>query len=96
MIRCTFWTGVPGLALTNQEAWASYELWLANDLAIFAEEPPALAAPWRTLSSRASSSPKPWMDAYLPAFAITGVLQLVTFDRAFRQFPGLDVVVLGA
>jgi predicted nucleic acid-binding protein len=35
------------------------------------------------------------MDAYLAAFARTAGYRLVTTDVAFRQFPGLDVQVLG-
>jgi predicted nucleic acid-binding protein len=34
------------------------------------------------------------MDAYLAAFALAGGYRLVTTDRGFRQFNGLDVVVL--
>ena len=84
--------GVP--PLTNREAWASFEFWLANDLVTFEDEPRGLEATWRSLSSRASRSPKLWMDAYLASFAIAGGFQLVTFDAAFRQFDGLDVRVL--
>ncbi len=35
------------------------------------------------------------MDAYLAAFAVVGGYTLVTTDLAFRQFPGVQVVVLG-
>jgi predicted nucleic acid-binding protein len=31
------------------------------------------------------------MDAYLAAFAFTGGYRLVSIDRAFKQFPGVDV-----
>jgi predicted nucleic acid-binding protein len=34
------------------------------------------------------------MDAYLAAFAITAGLRLVTTDTAFRQFAGLDHLIL--
>jgi predicted nucleic acid-binding protein len=34
------------------------------------------------------------MDAYLTAFAITAGLRLVTTDIAFRQFAGLDYLML--
>jgi predicted nucleic acid-binding protein len=33
-------------------------------------------------------------DAYLAAFAITASRRLVTLDRGFRQFRGLDVDLL--
>jgi predicted nucleic acid-binding protein len=35
------------------------------------------------------------MDAYLAAFALAGGHQMVTNDTAFRQFSGLDLVLLG-
>ena len=44
---------------------------------------------------RDTASPKLWMDAYLAAFALTGGYRMVTTDTAFRQFQGLDVLVLG-
>lgn len=82
--------------LTNRESWDAYELWAARDNVSFAEEPPNLEVEWRALSSRPTSSPKLWMDSYLAAFAIAGGYQLVTLDAGFRQFAGLDLVVLSA
>jgi predicted nucleic acid-binding protein len=35
------------------------------------------------------------MDAYLAAFAVRAGCRMVTTDTAFRQFQGLDVLVLG-
>lgn len=35
-------------------------------------------------------------DAYLGAFALSAGLRLVTFDRDFARFPGLDRLELGA
>jgi predicted nucleic acid-binding protein len=34
------------------------------------------------------------MDAYLAAFALVGGYQLVTSDKAFKQFKELDLLVL--
>jgi len=58
-------------------------------------EPPGLEGQWTSFALRASASPKLWMDAYLAAFARAGGYRMVTTDVAFRQFPGLDVLVLG-
>lgn len=33
-------------------------------------------------------------DAYLAAFAHSGGMRLVTFDKDFRRFPGLDLLLL--
>jgi toxin-antitoxin system PIN domain toxin len=81
--------------LTNAEAWTTYDLWLDTDRVSFAEEPPGLVERWRTLSTRSSSSPRLWMDAYLAAFALAAGIQMVTLDAGFRQFHGLDLLVLG-
>jgi predicted nucleic acid-binding protein len=35
------------------------------------------------------------MDAYLAAFALASQYRMVTTDAAFRQFRGLDLLVLG-
>lgn len=40
------------------------------------------------------ASPKVVMDAYLAAFAVAGGYRLVTLDRAFVQFKGLEQDVL--
>lgn len=83
-------------APSNQQAWATYEQWSSEGRVSFVEEPPGLDAQWQILSARPTSSPKLWMDSYLAAFAIAGGYQLVTLDAGFRQFAGLDLVVLGA
>jgi len=82
--------------LTNDEAWAVYEAFAADyRIALSAEEPAGLEARWKALARRPTASPKLWMDAYLAAFAIAGNCRLVTTDAAFRQFDGLDLLLLG-
>ncbi len=49
---------------------------------------------WKKLAARKSSSPKLWMDAYLSAFAIICGAQIIMTDKAFTQFPALDVQVV--
>jgi predicted nucleic acid-binding protein len=39
---------------------------------------------------------KLWADAYLAAFAMSAGHQLVTTDKGFKQFKGLDVLVLSS
>lgn len=82
--------------LTNQQAWNAYEALLADDRIIFrTEEPRGLDLHWKTFALRDTASPKLWMDAYLAAFALAGGWQMVTTDTAFRQFSGLDLLLLG-
>jgi toxin-antitoxin system PIN domain toxin len=81
--------------LTNQQAWTTYDA-LARDPRIEyrADEPAGLQPLWREFTSRPTASAKLWMDAYLAAFARAGGYQLVTTDGAFRQFAGLDLLVI--
>jgi predicted nucleic acid-binding protein len=76
--------------------WRAYEALLADDRIVFRPlEPAGLEFHWKELALRDSASPKLWMDAYLAAFALAGGYQMVTTDTAFRQFSGLDLVLLG-
>jgi toxin-antitoxin system PIN domain toxin len=80
--------------LTNAEAWQLYDGLQADPRIGYVDEPTDLGEHWQRCGARTSASPKLWMDAYLAAFAIAGGHQLVTFDSAFVQFDGLDLVVL--
>jgi uncharacterized protein len=81
--------------LTNARAWKAYEAFATDDrVGLRIDEPPQLESRWKQLAARDSASPKLWMDAYLAAFAITGGLRLVTTDIAFRQFAGLEHLVV--
>lgn len=87
--------GVRAEARTNDEAWAVFEALLADDrVDLLEREPTGTTRWWRQYSSRDAASTKLWMDAYLAAFAIAGGLTLVTYDTAFRQFDGLDLLLI--
>lgn len=81
-------------ALTNRQAWGAYSALLEDYRVSFAPEPPDLDSRWTHYGLRDTASPKLWMDSYLAAFAVAGGLQLVTLDRGFRQFEGLNLEVL--
>jgi toxin-antitoxin system PIN domain toxin len=80
--------------LTNEEAWRVLYALREHERVAYLDEPPGLEQHWQRLSPVPYASPKVWMDAYLAAFAIAGGHQLVTIDKAFTQFKGLDVAVL--
>jgi len=86
--------GLP--ALTNKAAWAVYEGFLADERIAWTEEPQGLKSTWKQLAAVRTPSPKLWMDAYLAAFALTGGHQLVTTDKAFKHFKGLELLVLSS
>jgi toxin-antitoxin system PIN domain toxin len=84
--------GIP--PLSNKAAWSVYEGFLADGRVSWVEEPRGLDSHWEKFASVSRASPKLWMDAFLAAFAVAGKYQLVTIDKAFRQFKGLDLLVL--
>lgn len=87
--------GYGSAPLSNQQAWTTYDA-LARDPRVEyrGDEPAGLQALWREFTMRPTVSAKLWMDAYLAAFARAGGYQLVTTDVAFRQFAGLDLLVI--
>jgi toxin-antitoxin system PIN domain toxin len=82
--------------LSNKAAWSVYEGLLADERIAWVKEPSGLEAPWKKLAGGSKASPKLWMDAYLAAFAMAGGHQLVTTDKGFKQFKGLDLLVLSS
>ena len=71
------------------------EALLTDDRIIFRpQEPAGLDLHWREFALRDTASPTLWMDAYLAAFALAGGYRMVTTDTGFRQFSGLDLVLL--
>ena len=83
--------------LTNRQVWRSYQSLLSDDrIAFRGLEPTGLEAKWKQFALRDNASPKLWMDAYLAAFAIAAGYRMVTTDGAFRQFAGVDVLLLGS
>lgn len=82
------------LPLSNKAAWTVYEGYHTDMRISWLNEPRGLETQWQKLSAGPRPSPKLWMDAYLAAFAIAGGYPFVTTDQAFRQFKGLDLVIL--
>lgn len=70
--------------MTQPEAWGAYDRWRQDDRVELMNEPAGLEARFRTLTRRRNPATKDWADSYLAAFAASGGLTLVTFDRALR------------
>lgn len=86
--------GIP--ALGNRKALEVCDAILADKRIVWADEPAGIDTRWREWAAARDASPKLWMDAYLAAFASSGGHRLVTIDKAFRQFTGLDLELLGS
>lgn len=70
--------------MSQPEAWTAYDRWQQDERVDFMDEPPGLEQRFRTLTRLRHPATKDWADSYLAAFAATGQLTLVTFDRALR------------
>lgn len=76
-------------------AWGTYDALRQDDRFTFASEPDGVDAILRQFTTLDLPALQLWQDAYLASFAVASGVQLVTFDRAFRQFKGLDLMLLG-
>ncbi len=78
-------------------AAAVWEVWdrLLEDVRfVEVEEPPGLEDQWRRITEPLEAGRCAETDCYLAAFALAGGYQLLTFDRGFRRFPGLKLLLL--
>jgi toxin-antitoxin system PIN domain toxin len=81
--------------LSNEAAWATFELFVEDErISLQWDEPAAVERFLKEFGLRSIASPKLWMDAYLAAFAAAAGATMVTADRGFHQFPGLEVIRL--
>lgn len=70
--------------MTQPEAWAAYDRWQQDERVELMDEPSGLEPRFRTLTRLPNPATKDWADSYLAAFAASGELTLVTFDRGLR------------
>ena len=82
-------------ALSLPKSWGGYDRLLSDPRVFFAAEAPGTEDEWRALTGKESFSVKIWNDAFLSAFAKSSGLQMATFDRGFKRYPGLKLKVLG-
>jgi toxin-antitoxin system PIN domain toxin len=80
--------------LTPQQAWEKYRKFLADPRISFAEEPAELEKSWMEITDTTTFKQNLWTDSYLAAFARAGDYAIVTFDAGFKQFSGIEAIVL--
>ena len=80
--------------LTPLSAWNKRAEFLALPEVRFLPEPLGLDEQFGKLCRLGPTSPNLWTDAYLASFARCAGLRLVTFDRGFAMFTGLELLVL--
>jgi toxin-antitoxin system PIN domain toxin len=82
-------------AISAAKAWTLLEELAMDERVEFLPEPEDLAAVFPSLLNYSVPTGKLVADSYLAAFAISGALRLITLDRGFRQYGGLDTEILG-
>jgi toxin-antitoxin system PIN domain toxin len=81
--------------LDTASCWAVWHRLLEDERFRFVlEEPAGLDASFEGFTAGQAFSPRLWTDAYLAAHAHAARFALVTFDKGFRGFPGLNCNVL--
>jgi uncharacterized protein len=80
--------------LSPSSAWSTSADFLALPEVELLAEPIGLEGAWALFASGGRSSPNLWTDAYLAAFASSDGMRLVSFDRGFSRFQGLDYLIL--
>jgi len=81
-------------ALDGGAAWRALETWLAAPQVVMLADPPGIDELLRAWSAHLDLRSRHWTDAYLAAFAMASGSRLVSFDRDFRRYPGLDFLHL--
>jgi len=85
-----------GDPMTPAEAWENYRRWRArSEIELFAD-PPGIEEVIAEWCKAGLATARNWTDLYLAAFAVAGNFRLVTFDRDFGKFPGLELLHLKA
>ena len=82
-------------AVNAAGCWSIWHRLLEDERFRFAsEEPVGLDVSFERFTIGRAFNPRVWTDAYLAAYALAARLTIVTFDKAFRGFPGLTCEVL--
>jgi toxin-antitoxin system PIN domain toxin len=80
--------------LTPSAAWAkTLDFIHLPEVELF-DEPVGIDDAWERYSTAGRRSPNLWTDAYLAAFAVRAGLRLVSFDKGFSRFEGLNPFTL--
>ncbi len=80
--------------LTPRAAIEAFGVLEDDERIVFAAEPEGVDGVLKRLVARCATTPNLWSDAYLAAFAKQAGLRLVSFDRGFAKFLGLDFIRL--
>ncbi len=80
--------------LSPKRALAALEALEMDERMTLLHEPDGLDQVLKALVTPHAATPNLWADAYLAALASVAGLKLVTFDRGFSKFVGVDLLLL--
>jgi len=80
--------------LSMADAWGAFDQLLADPRVSLISEPVGVETRWRAYTTQQPSSSQVWSDAWLAAIAVVAQLQLVSFDRDFLRYRGLNRYIL--
>lgn len=80
--------------LSPREAWSVWDTLWTDPRFTRVGEPPGLEGAWRAVARDLPRGRSADTDSYLAAFALAGGYRLVTFDRGFRGYRGVDCLIL--
>lgn len=81
---------------SSRQAWHLLDQLMQDERIIFVTEPSGLEERWRQKAALPKRSANVWTDTYLAAFAEVSGHTLVSFDRDFRRYRQLSVLLLTA
>ena len=87
-------TVMGGQPLTVAQAWQAYSAYRQLPEVTLAAEPEGCEQQLEAWATAGDFPPRLWTDAYLAAFAKAGGFRLVTLDRDFTRFRGLELLRL--
>jgi predicted nucleic acid-binding protein len=79
---------------TPDQAWQAYRRLIALPEVCFVYELPTLESKMAAWSDSATFPVRRWTDCYLAALALTGGYRMVSFDRDYYSFNGLEFLHL--
>jgi uncharacterized protein len=80
--------------LSPSAAWAKTSDFMRLPEVDLFDEPLGVEDAWERFATAGRISPNLWTDAYLAAFAVRAGLRLVSFDKGFSRFEGLNPLTL--
>lgn len=87
-------TVMGGTPYTPAQAWQAYQAVIDLPEVSLIAEPLGIEGAMQKLTHSPKSGTPDWTDAYLAAFASLAGLRMVSFDKGFTQYGGLDLLTL--